>query len=356
MGALGREPRIVALDGLRAAAAGMVFLHHVQLPGLDVLTKGFDSGVLVFFALSGYLLYAPLAKASDEGRSVDLAGYAVRRVLRILPAYLVAAFLIAWLRYPWLLDDPLGLITSTHSSIVVVWTLQIEAMFYLAIPFAAFGLNRLQPGSRTRAIVAASMASILLTIVLMVASVSARGYVWAPDVTTLASFVWAFGAGMVVVEVQRRGDLDRSLSHRFALIGLALLLFSSLAQVPKFLDIGAAIGSALLIAYSVSRRQSMPSILARACVVTGALSYSVYLWHEAIIDALDRPLRSWTGAAAALAVTIVVASAVYLLVERPAIRLGARTSTRRPGPVAEHREPTGMPLAGADLPLDLSRA
>src|SRR4029079_8858474 len=98
----------------RALAATMVFVHHVQLPGLDWATMGMGSGVLIFFALSGYLIYLPFARAIARGGSIPLRSYAVRRFLRIVPAYLVAAFLIAALRYPWLLDDPVGLATSLH--------------------------------------------------------------------------------------------------------------------------------------------------------------------------------------------------------------------------------------------------
>src|SRR4051812_41616446 len=95
--------RVAGLDGLRGIAALMVFVQHVHLPGDLPLRLGWHTGVLVFFSLSGYLLYRPFA----EGRC-DLRTYAIRRVLRIGPAWLVAAFGISLLWYPDLLADPLG--------------------------------------------------------------------------------------------------------------------------------------------------------------------------------------------------------------------------------------------------------
>ena len=51
-------------------------------------------GVYVFFALSGYLLYRPLAAAAFGGGKVDLRRYAINRVLRILPLYYVVVVVL----------------------------------------------------------------------------------------------------------------------------------------------------------------------------------------------------------------------------------------------------------------------
>ena len=57
-----------------------------------------NSGVGVFFVLSGFLIYRPFCEANVAGMPVpDLARYLVRRVLRIYPAYLVC--LVIWWRF-----------------------------------------------------------------------------------------------------------------------------------------------------------------------------------------------------------------------------------------------------------------
>ena len=107
-----------------------------------------------------------------------------------------------------------------------------------------------------------------------------------------------------------------------AALGLGLLGLSVVLDL-RYPDLPAAAGAGLLVASLLKR----PSFGGRFAVALGAVSYSVYLWHLAILGALDRP-ATWTGAALALAVTLAIAAAVFLLVERPAIRLGQRINGR----------------------------
>ena len=86
---------------------------------------------MVFFSLSGYLLYRPFLE-----RSVDLSAYAIRRLFRIFPAYLFATIGIAVLanREVKVADT----LTMDHSLIAVAWTLKIEVVFYTALPLVAW--------------------------------------------------------------------------------------------------------------------------------------------------------------------------------------------------------------------------
>ena len=83
--------RSSGLDGLRAFAALFVVAYHlktvsgVSFGPLNPIVQGGDSGIYLFFALSGYLLYKPFVR----GR-VDLVGYGLKRAGRIVPGYLVA--------------------------------------------------------------------------------------------------------------------------------------------------------------------------------------------------------------------------------------------------------------------------
>ena len=83
--------RSSGLDGLRVFAALFVAAFHlktvsgVSFGPLDPIVQGGDSGVYLFFALSGYLLYRPFVRGP-----VDLTGFALKRAGRILPGYYVA--------------------------------------------------------------------------------------------------------------------------------------------------------------------------------------------------------------------------------------------------------------------------
>ena len=68
--------RSSGLDGLRALAALLVVAFHlntvsgVSFGPLDVIIRGGDTGVYVFFALSGYLLYKPFLQGPGGPRRV----------------------------------------------------------------------------------------------------------------------------------------------------------------------------------------------------------------------------------------------------------------------------------------------
>src|SRR4051812_50049853 len=93
------EERLARFESLRALAALGVLaghawgLHHAYGPsGYDTLPErlvyGGGYGVFVFFALSGYLLFRPLARAAfGAGERVGLAGYPRQCAARIPPLF-----------------------------------------------------------------------------------------------------------------------------------------------------------------------------------------------------------------------------------------------------------------------------
>lgn len=301
--------RELAIDGLRGIAALMIFVHHAQLPIIGSLTGGLDAGVMIFFALSGYLLYGPFLRGP-----VNLQSYAIRRLARILPAYLIASIGIAVLWYPSFLSDPIGILTMQRTPVVVVWTLQLEVAFYVLLPLIA----KLVAGQPLRLLLMA-LGSVAWTVV-SAALIIGRGQTATnQDVGTILSYLWAFVPGMLVAASGRA-----RWPAWLAAPGIALIAVSVVVDLPSYLDIAAGAGSGLLIAAMVGR--SVPRPVVRLCALGGAMSYSFYLWHEAIIDAVDRPATS-LGAVLAFVVVIVAAAIVYALVERPAMNAGRRLTT-----------------------------
>lgn len=323
-----RSNRLASLDGLRGIAAAMVFIHHVQLPGLHPQLIGFDAGVMVFFALSGYLLYAPFAAGS-----VHLGSYAVRRLCRILPAYLVAAVGIGLLLYPGSLDDVAGVLTMSNTPVIVAWTLQLEIVFYAVLPVAVWFLRR--TSNRRRALLLAALLSLCATVAILTISAALNGTVASTSLQTIASLGWAFVPGMLVAEFR-----PTRLPWLALVSGVALIAVSVVFDPPPYLDVAAGAGSGLIVAFLVGRPALSPRLVPVALAV-GAVSYSFYLWHEAIIGAVDRP-ATWLGAVVALTISLAVASVVYLLVERPAIAIGRRLTSRpRPTMMTAPLEPLG---------------
>jgi peptidoglycan/LPS O-acetylase OafA/YrhL len=110
---------------------------------------------------------------------------------------------------------------------------------------------------------------------------------------------------------------------------------------------------AALSAFLVAARLNRPT--GRILIGLGAVSYSVYLFHTLCIEVmfhLVRPSDPWrdvTFAVGAMAATIAVATAVYILVERPAMAIGRRAMPAKGGPrsvstgIRSHANPAGRP-------------
>jgi peptidoglycan/LPS O-acetylase OafA/YrhL len=138
--------RSSGLDALRAFAALFVLLFHMHTVNgvgfgpLDPIVGGGVSGVYLFFALSGYLLYKPFVR----GR-IDLVAYGLKRSGRILPGYFAALLGLTVLTGSQLpLEHPLPFLTMTapydlslRHFLGNAWTLGAEILFYLTLPLIA---------------------------------------------------------------------------------------------------------------------------------------------------------------------------------------------------------------------------
>jgi len=157
-------------DLLRLLFSGTVLLVHAyQISGfqeLEVITRVLSSAVAVksFFVVSGFLIFMSFE------RSESIACYAKKRVQRIYPAYFTVVmfcalgllfissksagdyFSIAWVKYVFanltflnFLQPTLpGVFGSNNLTAVngALWTLKIEAMFYLIVPLFVFLFRR----------------------------------------------------------------------------------------------------------------------------------------------------------------------------------------------------------------------
>jgi len=118
-----------------------------------------EIGVPIFFVLSGFLLFRPWVKsAATGGPEPSVRRYAWHRVRRIMPAYIVTV-LLAFLIYHFRTAGPnfghtwIGLfrnLTLTqiytfnymrgylHQGLTQMWSLAVEAAFYVVLPLLAY--------------------------------------------------------------------------------------------------------------------------------------------------------------------------------------------------------------------------
>jgi peptidoglycan/LPS O-acetylase OafA/YrhL len=158
--------RVASLTGVRAVAAILVVGTHAAYT-TGKYTHGYwglvgarmEIGVPIFFVLSGFLLFRPWVKAAvTGGPPPSLSRYARHRVRRIMPAYVITV-LFAYVLYHFREAGPnpghswLGLVRNLtltqiyadgylgkylHQGLTQMWSLAVEASFYVTLPFLAY--------------------------------------------------------------------------------------------------------------------------------------------------------------------------------------------------------------------------
>src|SRR5579885_2801009 len=111
------------LDGVRALAVLAVMIFHSEVKvGTFRILPGGRGGVVVFFALSGFLITAILLKEFDNNRRISLKAFYKRRALRLIPALL---FLLVVFNMYTTLFEPSNLSRKSY------W-FSLSALFYIA--------------------------------------------------------------------------------------------------------------------------------------------------------------------------------------------------------------------------------
>ncbi|WP_342318555.1 acyltransferase family protein [Corynebacterium mayonis] len=316
------------LEGLRAVAALGILVTHVAFQtGEDspILAR-FDYFVAVFFALSAFLL----------SRATPRTGYYSRRIARIAPAYLVCVVVVS-LVLPELshlgarqflgnlflvqIYMPDGLVAGlTH-----MWSLCVEVAFYLALPLCV--------RIRQRWIALLVMVPLSLLWPWAVAPVDAVNMqIWPP------SYIPWFAVGLAAAELERLGVTWRwprwplvalfiPLAWLGGVVGPAGLEHPTPAQFNVRVLIGAAFAAVIVVPFALGPREN--GLLASPVMRhLGRWSYSIFLWHVAVLSlafpVLGVPVFSgyflpvlvFTAAA-----SVAVAYISYEWVEKPGARL-----------------------------------
>jgi len=360
-----RGDRDEALDGLRGIAALMVVFFHCgvefRLPPL--LLPGF-SGVHLFFVLSGYLIWRPfLARLLGELPLPSSRRYAARRFMRIYPTYLVALVVFIGMRFAVHLHTPTLRGVLLHVLLVfnwgdpaefldiniAMWTLAIEAQFYVILPLAAALAKKLGAGrGRQNALLVP-----LLFVIIGWASRSLEYSATLPGQLRFRlpfSFLDLFAMGMLVayLELAHASFFRGRLPLRGALLACAMvMLFGTnywfvatgssdwlsppnravLCLYPTLICGGFAL---ILLVVLTRTRRRVAALTSAPLVFVGQISYSVYLFHVGVgyllLTQLPRAVSLWLQshfpmyALAQLGPVLVVSYLAYRLVELPSLR------------------------------------
>jgi peptidoglycan/LPS O-acetylase OafA/YrhL len=238
--------RAETLDLLRGVAAlGVVWLHAIPLSQQVGIPSYFNTlgntGVLLFFVLSGYLI-----TTSVMSRSFSTRSYIVNRSFRILPAYFVSTLIVLFLQNSqWLMTTEglkdLGahvLLIQTwfrdyrNSINPVLWTLSIEWFFYLFMFVCAPLIRR----ARVRWVLAGAMFALAIVYRLWVSQKYAGSAV---DLNfyykQLPGTLDEFACGMVAAFAVHHVRAQRVLSNRVvAAVGVVVSLLGVVATLAMY--------------------------------------------------------------------------------------------------------------------------
>ena len=305
-----------AVEGMRACAAmGVVVTHVAFQTGHSSGVAGrlfgrFDLAVAVVFALSGFLLWRGHAAAARDLGSRPRTGHYLRsRVVRIMPAYVVAVIVILTLlpdadhasRTVWLANLTLTQIyvpLTLTGGLTQMWSLSVEVSFYLALPVLALLARRLPVRARAWAIAALAALSLAWGWVPLHGGYGINPLNWPP-----AFFSW-FAAGMLLAEWAYSGvGLPVRLAQKkagrvfMAVIAVsAYLVAASPLAGPEGLvpgtatqfavktAMGSLVAFALVAPLVLDRPDTPHRVLGTTGMVTlGRWSYGLFIWHLAAL-------------------------------------------------------------------------
>jgi exopolysaccharide production protein ExoZ len=330
-----------ALEGMRGFAVTLVFLTHfctligpwiASTPALDRFAHAVhaigNTGVDLFFVLSGYLIYKTLVT-----REQGFGGFMMRRIRRIYPTFLVvfAVYCVLSFVFPREssipADGALAYVAANllllpglfpiKPMITVAWSLSYEMFFYLCLPLVVTLLHLRRRSNLQRICFVAAVAIALAAW----SAVSGAGHIR----------MIMFMSGMLIHDAIASRQV-RAPSGMVAAAALVIGLAGSLLPVTGYVKIGLLFASFFLVCMHCFLRPQ--AWLARAFCWTpmrwlGNMSYSYYLLHGLTLKALFMfvPHSAALADHALLlfvlllplffAATLFTSGCLYLLVERP---------------------------------------
>lgn len=352
--------RIPSLDGLRALSIFLVIAlhtiqrfnitHHVPLIWYAIFNG--DTGVYIFFVISGYLITSLLLHEQQKRGSISMRSFYFRRAMRILPPiyfYVAVLLVLGWAgRLAVTKIDVFSALfffhnyaaTSSMWSLEHFWTLSVEEQFYFIWPCILYFCLRHRPGIAGR-MAAAKVAIAVILVSPIIRVVSFRlpvPYLHHSDMFHMRADTLMFGC--VVALLQGTPLFERAYIFATkiwwappAVIFLSDCLgarFQNYWELPIGITItGIAIAFFLLWCVRNPRSAVGRVLNARLIMHIGVLSYSIYVWQTLFLHHSNgtvfgpslKLISTFPGNWIAI---LIVAEFSYYVIEQPSLRLRNR--------------------------------
>jgi peptidoglycan/LPS O-acetylase OafA/YrhL len=378
---IGSSRRNLQLDALRGVAIVMVLVCHTKIfrqPGWEnVFIRPGWAGVDLFFVLSGFLISGLLFAEYKRTGRIRFRRFALRRALKIYPAFYSLVFLAVAIRLVHHHNNPGPALDEFLHDVFFIqsyaqglyphfWSLAVEEQFYILLPVMLFFLmRRAGPGNADRfgsipwlfALVAAAALVLRLWTQQSVPAYDPHvhlnpthlridallfGVVLSYWSNFHAERFWNFARARILVILAAAAALLTPL----CLLELENSWMHTWGFATNYLGFGA-----LLIASLCLRVENLPGMVQRAFRVlayVGTFSYSIYLWHLVwleLISELHVAKIPYVGVTVYFAGSIAIGILTSKLIEMPVLRLRERFF---PPPAVQNRGPVleAVPAGG----------
>ncbi|GGG88338.1 acetyltransferase [Staphylococcus pragensis] len=303
------------LDGLRAIAVIGIIIYHLNRQWL----KGGFLGVDTFFVISGYLITSLLLKEYEETGIINLRQFWTRRIKRLLPAVLALLLVVG---LATLIFEPQQIVRVKHDMLAALfyvsnwwyiakdvnyfeqfsfmplkhlWSLAIEEQFYLFFPFVLVILLLTIKKYRNVTLIfwIVSLISLLAMVIISQPNVGYSRVYFGTDTrlqTLLLGVILAFMWPPFKLKANPPAVLQRTIDG-VGIAGLVMLiiLFFTVSDNSSWIYNGGFYLISGMTLFIIASVVHPTSILARilshpVLVYIGKRSYSLYLWHFAVIS------------------------------------------------------------------------
>jgi len=333
---------LYSIQLLRGVAALFVVLFHARgsLNGYnsigDTLFINGYIGVDIFFIISGFI-FQYVTRPTTAPRN-----FMLRRIIRILPLYLVAVVVLYIAQGNYTLRSFASAVLRTtifipnanenppffgYAFLGAGWTLVYEMAFYSLFALALAWSRRFYSALVCVAIIAlVTLPQLAMTgaISLHPSRVPLMPHAYLGVVTNPMMLEFTFGVGLAYA--YQRGMLNAALKPWVGLVFYAAA--AALFLLPPFSGHGPfnfGIAAFLVVSGSLCLENTIRRFAPNLALAVGTGSYSLYLFHQpafALVKPLTESLPGWAEFSIFVGSALLLATIAYRLFERPIVSLG----------------------------------